>query len=255
MEANPEKFPLVKAPIIEIFSSIQGEGPLLGCRQVFLRFALCNLRCAYCDTLHSPVPAFCRIEQNPSQPNFIEIANPLTLEITARWLNLFGLNYHHSLSLTGGEPLLHIDFLLQLLPLINKTREGIYLETNGTLPEALEKILDLVDFIAMDIKIPSTSGFAMPKQEHRDFLQLARKKICFVKVIIGSKTSPAEIEKVINLIKEAKAEIPLILQPVAPNENINTIPPSKALDLQMLALKKLPYVRLIPQIHKTLNLL
>ena len=41
------------APIIEIFSSIQGEGLLIGERQIFVRFAGCNLDCTYCDTKNS----------------------------------------------------------------------------------------------------------------------------------------------------------------------------------------------------------
>ena len=43
----------MKAPIIEVFSSIQGEGLLIGRRQIFVRFAGCNLNCNYCDTPES----------------------------------------------------------------------------------------------------------------------------------------------------------------------------------------------------------
>ena len=39
-----------KAKIKEIFSSIQGEGEYIGCKQIFIRFCACNLNCAYCDT-------------------------------------------------------------------------------------------------------------------------------------------------------------------------------------------------------------
>ena len=38
------------AKIAEIFDSIQGEGPYIGYRQLFIRFCGCNLLCDYCDT-------------------------------------------------------------------------------------------------------------------------------------------------------------------------------------------------------------
>ena len=39
----------MKARIMEVFSSLQGEGVRLGERQIFVRFGGCNLQCDYCD--------------------------------------------------------------------------------------------------------------------------------------------------------------------------------------------------------------
>ena len=39
-----------KARIKEIFPSVQGEGPFVGYKQLFIRFCGCNLACSYCDT-------------------------------------------------------------------------------------------------------------------------------------------------------------------------------------------------------------
>ena len=36
--------------IKELFASIQGEGPFIGYKQVFIRLCGCNLKCKYCDT-------------------------------------------------------------------------------------------------------------------------------------------------------------------------------------------------------------
>ena len=43
-----------KAKIKEIFASIQGEGPYVGVKQLFIRFCACNLNCDYCDTPFLP---------------------------------------------------------------------------------------------------------------------------------------------------------------------------------------------------------
>jgi len=55
--------------------------------------------------------------------------------------------------ITGGEPLLQHD----LIEFIKKVKEMGYLiklDTNGSYPEKLERLLDLIDYIAMDIKAP-----------------------------------------------------------------------------------------------------
>ncbi|MBN1405468.1 MAG: 7-carboxy-7-deazaguanine synthase QueE, partial [Candidatus Omnitrophica bacterium] len=44
------------ANVLEIFSSIQGEGIYVGERQIFIRFAGCNLNCVYCDTKNNKKP-------------------------------------------------------------------------------------------------------------------------------------------------------------------------------------------------------
>jgi 7-carboxy-7-deazaguanine synthase len=50
------KIPLetqLTARLVEVFSAIQGEGLNVGTRQLFIRFALCDLRCHFCDSAHT----------------------------------------------------------------------------------------------------------------------------------------------------------------------------------------------------------
>ncbi|MBR0266388.1 MAG: anaerobic ribonucleoside-triphosphate reductase activating protein [Clostridia bacterium] len=57
-------------------------------------------------------------------------------------------------ALTGGEPLLRGDDLLRLAEKIRELGYPLKLDTNGTHPERLRKIIDggLVSYVAMDIK-------------------------------------------------------------------------------------------------------
>lgn len=240
-------------PVTEIFSSVQGEGPFVGCRQVFIRLHGCNLHCAFCDTVLCRDPAFCRVEVTPGRRDFKHLPNPLKAGDIAAAVEAFGLSLHHSVSLTGGEPLLRTSLIRELAPLLKGTRRGIYLETNGTLPDELSEVIDLVDMVAMDFKLPSVTGLPPFWDEHRRFLKIAVLKETCVKIVVGEDTTLTEIEKAAELIQSAAAGVPLILQPVSRTGDTRGISPAHALGLQRQALTMLADVRIIPQTHKMMG--
>ena len=49
--------------ILEIFSSIKGEGPYVGERQIFIRLKDCNLDCIYCDVDKAKRPLKVKFEE------------------------------------------------------------------------------------------------------------------------------------------------------------------------------------------------
>jgi 7-carboxy-7-deazaguanine synthase len=244
------------ATLVELFSSIQGEGPYVGFRQAFLRFHGCNLDCAYCDTVQLVPPAVCRVEVEPGEGSFHELPNPVPLEkvvdIITSWHDRFpGLL--HSISITGGEPLMFRDVLAEWLPFLRRHRPT-YLETNGTLPDALAAVVEHLDYISMDIKLPSASGCAPLWDTHRKFLEVAAQQEVFVKTIIGPDTTEEEIAKVCRVIRDVDPFITLVLQPVTCG-GASAVPVCKLLKLQEQAARHLGNVRVIPQTHVFLNLL
>ena len=245
--------PAVEATLIELFSSLQGEGVLIGCRQVFLRFADCNLACAYCDTPFQPGPT-CRIENPAGSGRFDNWDNPVKLSaitaLLAEWQCKSG-NTHHSLALTGGEPLLHADTLQAWLPDVLPILP-VFLETNGTLPDELAKVLPLVDWISMDIKGAAVTGVTTPWEEHAAFLALAGDRLCQVKLVVDAGTTDTELLAAARLVDQHAPETPLILQPrtLASGPALGGI---TLLGLQALAATAHRDVRIIPQVHPWLG--
>jgi 7-carboxy-7-deazaguanine synthase len=241
--------------LIEVFSSIQGEGMLVGCRQVFVRFSSCNLACAYCDTSFEQA-ADCRVEDAPGSGNFFSMPNPVSLEVMDNLLRNWCLEapgVHHSISLTGGEPLVQGDLLREWLPALRRILP-LHLETNGTLPDALSPLIPSLDWISMDIKLESMSGQAAPWLAHRQFLRVAREVSCCVKAVVGEETTFAEVEEAAALVQEEAPEAVLILQPVTRNGRID-LTARRMLDLQFRTARIHPNLRVIPQTHRFIGML
>jgi len=245
------------ANIAEIFSSIQGEGLTCGERQIFLRFAGCNLRCEYCDTPDAlERQEICAVEQRSGRGIFRRRPNPVAADELVQIIKTLNAppGLHHSVALTGGEPLLQAGFLCEFLPANKTNRIRHHLETNGVLPEQLESVIDFIDIISADIKIESSTGEPPQYEKNRRFLEVAFRKPTWVKVVVADKTTPAEIDEVAQIVASVSPAIPMILQPVTPRGGAESASANAILSLHKAAKAHLSSVRVIPQIHKILNL-
>ena len=221
------------AKILEIFTSIQGEGPYVGIKQLFIRFCGCNLKCSYCDTNDETLANFSSFSPEELKENIEE----------------FNLKTVHSISLTGGEPLLWSNFLAKFLPLVE---EKIYLETNATLKDNLEEIIDYIDIISADIKLPSDSGVENSFAVHDEFFKVAKKydKEIFAKIVFDENILSDEINNCIKLAE--KYDLELILQPKTVDNKV-LMTQEQMLDVYDKFLASHVKTRLIPQTHKFLG--
>jgi len=229
----------IKAEIVDIFSSVQGEGIFFGAKQIFVRFRRCNLACDFCDEL--------------SDAPYKEYTPAELMSAVASLDNSKGP--HHSVSLTGGEPLLYPEFLKVFLKILKEKRFKSYLETNGMLPAELSSVIELVDIVAMDFKLPSSTGERELWKEHLEFLKIASAKKIFVKAVVTPNTSEKDIEKAAEIIKKVRETIPFILQPATPvktdDKKVGNETLMKFLDIW--SRHDLDNIRIIPQVHKMLN--
>lgn len=136
MKSNIEPDRYLK--VIETYLSLQGEGSHAGLPCFFIRTAVCDLRCRWCDTPHSWtggswVSKESLVSLVPSHVRLVQI--------------------------TGGEPLLQRDRVIDLCLEFHGMGKKILLETGGH--RSLEGLPASVH-IVMDIKLPSSGETEHP---------------------------------------------------------------------------------------------
>ena len=115
--------------LIELYKSVQGESSFTGLPCIFVRFAGCNLRCAWCDSEYT-----------------FGGGKPFTqVEVIAQ---IQALAPCKLVEFTGGEPMLHAKELLPLMDVLLADGYTLMMETSGErpldeVPKAVHKIVDV----------------------------------------------------------------------------------------------------------------
>ena len=248
--------------LVEIFSSIQGEGTYVGATTLFVRLGGCDLRCGWCDSPQTWKPApECRIEVGRGSGRFETRANPVSVEDVIAAAESLDLAAHDFASLTGGEPLLQPEAAGAIAGALRARGPRILLETHGLAADGLESAIADVDVVSMDWKLSSDVRRASdPKRgeveafhgEHEKFLAIARRAPeLIVKLVITPTSLDDEIDEAVSRVEANAPEATLILQPVTPFGAVREAPSAE----RLLALcarisSRLANVRVIPQTHK-----
>lgn len=231
----------MKAPIIEIFSSFQGEGLLIGQRQIFVRFAGCNLNCNYCDTGDS------KSEKSGVLMTPQEVTEEINKIVTPDC---------KAISFTGGEPSLYPEFISE----VSKNFDlDIMLETNGTLPDNID-LIDELDLVSLDIKLPEHFDGDFDEEiflnEIKSLNLLMSKSInVYCKVVILPSTKIKSFKEVVEKLSENisnKSDLKIIIQPSSP------LGEWKDINFKLFEFSEVVgqyfEVSTIPQIHKILDI-
>lgn len=221
---------MLTAKISDIFKSYQGEGLWQGKEQAFIRFFGCNLACQFCDT---------------------SLTNYGLMNLGQALSALLGLGQFHSVAITGGEPLLQVNFLKNLCLELKKEKQIIFLETNGVLHQNLSEIINWVDMVSLDFKLPSSTGLRPYWSQHKKFIQIAQKTNFFVKVIVGRNLNFKELDVAVELIKEVNPGLTLVLQPENPYERELE---AKLFRAKERCLQQSICATIIPQLHKKIGI-
>lgn len=234
---NPS--PVERVRITEIFSSLQGEGPRMGERHIFIRFEACHMACAYCD-------------EKGKKARELSLAD--ILREVARLERRFGP--HACVSLTGGEPLLDADFLKLLCPALKKRKFRVLLETSGVLWRQLSKVIGGCDVIGMDLKLPSVTRQKDFFEDHRKFLGIAKRKETYIKVVISKTVDVREYARHLRMVSQVAFRTPVFLQPMSRGKRVYPDPAlMRFLDqLQRTGAKMLSDVRVGIQLQKVINI-
>ncbi len=148
--------------LIELYKSVQGESSFTGLPCVFVRFAGCNLRCAWCDSEYT-----------------FTGGKPFTQdEVIAQ---IEALAPCRLVEFTGGEPMLQARELLPLMDALLDRGYTLMMETSGERP--LAEVSRLVHKI-VDVKCPGAGAAAGSfRMENLDALTLGDE----VKFVLSSR--------------------------------------------------------------------
>ncbi len=238
--------------IQEIFHSIQGEGLWAGRMQYFVRLRGCSIGCRFCDTpgaffSHSDV-------QRDLGSTLYNEPLPVSTVVQILEKEMKRRPGAHSFAITGGEPLEQVDFVESLVTVLKEAypQWPILLETAGLHWKALQRVINQVDLISMDFKLPSTSGLHGIRFEHERFLDALKGYRFYVKLIVDTRTPHREALEAARAVAAVDPDAPLFLQPVTREGRIWG--GAYLLDLWGAVREVHRDVRVLPQIHKSLSL-
>ncbi len=209
----------VKGKIAEIFFSIQGEGLHCGMPCWFVRFSGCDKNCSYCDTLYAKTGGSFMTSEKVIKR--IEGNAPVVI--------------------TGGEPTLQGEFLSELLAKLKGRM--VFIETAGSKPLA---DADAFEHISFHAELPLSP-------DDRKFIRSISVRPFTLKIVVTHVTKFKDVLRAGRYLGRFDNSS-IVLQPVSKGKKIDKAALRKALLFAGRLQRVYKEVRMLPQIHKLLDL-
>ncbi len=169
-----------KLKISEIFFSIQGEGIFIDRPSIFIRTALCNLKCHWCDT-----PYTWDWENYDIKKEVVEVEVDEVLVKIRQW-------DCKNIVLTGGEPMIQQKELIALMQKLKPEGYFFEVETNGTMA-ILPEFDRLIDQYNCSPKMKNSAN-AQATRETKHFKTYAQNPKSVFKFVVDREEDLVEIE-------------------------------------------------------------
>lgn len=253
-----------RAPLIEIFHSVQGEGRHVGEPMAFVRVATCPLRCRYCDTPQSwsagaefPVHGLGDGAAPGRERNPIDAARAVELSLACAAASPWRVPGALRVSITGGEPLVYPRFVREFGELLG-ARGLVHLETAAHDPVALAECLPVLGHVSADWKLAETLESGEHGAAHRACVELVARDgraTLDVKLVLIEGVFAGTYRAALEALAPFRDALLLVLQPVTPARQISrTIPAEELARCAALAGEFGFRYRVLAQLHPLLGL-
>ncbi len=190
--------------VSEIFYSIQGEGTNIGVPSVFLRLAVCNLQCSWCDS---------RYTWDWERYDYNKEVKEMNVSKVCERIQEYDCRH---LVITGGEPMLQQSELASLLPPLQQCGFDFEIETNGTIVPT-EPLVNSIGQWNVSPKTSNSENSVDCRERSEAYAYFRKLPNAYFKYVVSS---DEDLNEIMNLI--AKYQIPrsrVILMPEASSEH------------------------------------
>jgi 7-carboxy-7-deazaguanine synthase len=210
--------------ISEIFGpTIQGEGSGAGQHCLFVRLALCNLECTWCDTPYTWAftPEKAAAHHSGVQYNKADQAREMTVpDVLARLNTLWDIDHDPTMIVvSGGEPLMQHGPLTELARLLKLRGCAVHIETAGTLLPPAELTAAVAQY-NVSPKLANSGNRATKRFKPAVLAHFAQLEQAWFKFVVTHPRELDEVDEIVAMTGISRARVMVMPEGVSSETNM-----------------------------------